>query len=490
MKDHTTATGGLGGSAARGALVTMGGQLVRFAIQVGGIFVLARILSPEDYGYVVMVTAIVGVGEIFRDFGLSSASIQSEKLTAEQRDNLFWINSGIGLALGAVVFASSWPIAGLYGQPELQGITQVLAATFLLNGLSTQHKAMLNRELRFKALAALEILAPAVALLVAIVVALAGGSYWALVSQQLALPLFTLILVAMLGKWSPGRYRRGAAMGSFIRYGANLLGVQLLTYASRNINAVIIGARFGAGEVGLYDRAFQLVVLPLNQINAPSTRVALPILSKLQHRPEEFNRFLIQGQTVMVYIVTGSFMYAIAQAGNVVAVALGDQWLEATFVFQILAVGGIAQALGYATYWAFLARGLTGSNLRFSLATRPVMIASCFIGSFWGLEGVAAAYSISLVLFWPIGLLWIKRAGDAPARAMLWNGLKPVGGFGIAAVASYWSTAFLHGHPLFLMAVGLAAFTAAIPLIALAWPGFRRDLMSMLHLRRFISRGR
>ena len=140
---------GLAGSASRGALVTLAGQAVRVVIQLAGIVVLARLLGPSDYGLVAMVTVIIGVGEVFRDFGLSSAAIQAKILTPAQKDNLFWINGGIGLLLTLLVCALASPIADFYGDPRLQPLSYALSLTFLLNGLSTQFRADLSRHLRF-----------------------------------------------------------------------------------------------------------------------------------------------------------------------------------------------------------------------------------------------------------------------------------------------------------------------------------------------------
>ncbi len=140
---------GLGARAAGGAAVTMAGQLAKMVVQFGGIILLARLLTPYDYGLMAMVTAIVGMAEILRDFGLSSAAIQAKHVSREQRDNLFWINSGIGLALAIVVFLSSSWIAHFYREPALLGISQALAVTFLFNGMTTQYRAHLSRALRF-----------------------------------------------------------------------------------------------------------------------------------------------------------------------------------------------------------------------------------------------------------------------------------------------------------------------------------------------------
>jgi len=484
-------TTGLGASASRGAAVILSGQGVRIVIQLVGIVVLARLLSPADYGLVAMVTAIIGIAEIFRDFGLSSAAIQAKTITRGQKDNLFWTNTGIGAALSLVVLACSPLIARFYGDERLGPLTATLSVVYLLNGISTQFRADLTRSMNFVRLTSAEITGQALGLAAGVTFALLGFGYWSLAAQAIALALFTQIALIILTPWFPGWVDRKASIRPFLSYGTNLLGAHLLGYASRNADSVIIGARFGAADLGLYNRAFQLMMMPLLQINAPATRVALPVLSRLQDQRERYNAYIVFGQTALLVAVSFAFALVGAQASSFIALALGDQWLAAIPTFQILLVAGFFQAAGYATYWVFLSKGLTKQNLRYALATRPAMIALLVIGSAWGVNGVAAAYALGSALTWPVGLLWIARHSDAPVREMFFNGLRTVAIFGIATVASYAATMALPPDAYLLrLGVGLAALVATLAVIALVWPRFRRDVRDLLATRRYFRRSR
>lgn len=161
-------TPSLARSAARGSLVTLVAQAVRIGTQFVSIFVLARLLDSVDYGYLAMVLAIIGVAELVRDFGLSAAAVQSRSLSNAQQSNLFWLNSLIGLVSSVLVLAVSPLIALLYGEPALTPITLALAPIFLLNGIATQFRARMNRDLRFVALAAADVLPQVAAFAVAI----------------------------------------------------------------------------------------------------------------------------------------------------------------------------------------------------------------------------------------------------------------------------------------------------------------------------------
>lgn len=470
-------SGGLGSAASRGAIVTMVGQGGRILIQFVGVVVLSRLLDPADFGLVAMVLAIVGVGEVFRDFGLTQAAVQSKTLSDQQRSNLFWLNTALGALLCVAIFACSYPIAALYGEPRLIGLAQALAFVFLLNGISTQYRAQLSRELRFLSLAVVEVAAQAFGLVLAIGVALFSGSYWALAAQQLAGAAISVVLLVAVTKWVPRLYRRGHQMGQFVRFGGFLVAAQFVTYLSKNVDSIVIGARLGPTDLGFYNRAFQILVLPLNQINAPATRVALPVLSRLQDERARFERFLLSGQTILLHLVMFIFGYAAALADPLINLVLGPGWGQSVPIFQILAISGAFQAASYATYWVFLSTGKTKSQLYWSLASRPLVIAAVLVGSIWGYVGVAWGYSLATAIVWPLGLLWISKACGAPSLKMFWNGLRGIIGYSVASVATLLvaNSLFAAWPPIVAALVGLPLFVAFLALIWLIWPGFRRD---------------
>ena len=480
-------TTGLGRTAGRGASTTLVGQLIRIGVQLGGIVVLGRLLDPSDYGLVASVAAIIGVGEVLRNFGLSSAAIAVRDLSRQQKDNLFWINSVIGLALMLLAVLCSPLIATLYGDDRLVLLTQVLAATFLLNGLATQFRADLNRNFHFKALAGSEIGAQVGGLAIGIAMALNGFGYWALAGQQISQGILTIIILVPITRWFPGGYHRKAPMRHLIMFGSNLAGTQLLGYASRNTDSIVIGATLGAGPLGLYNRAFQLLLLPLNQINGPSTRVALPVLARLQDDPPKYDRFILLGQTIMLHAVTIVLAFSCAQALPIISIALGSNWLGSAPIFQILAIAGFFEAAAYATYWVFLSKGVTKQNLYFALCTRPLLVVFVLLGSFWGVYGVAAGYSLGVALIWPIGLWWISRVTNAPARAMFLAGVRAILGYGFATGISWVAVQWIPiDLPLARVALGGVALLVAIGVVMLVWPIFRRDVRSITQARSFL----
>jgi PST family polysaccharide transporter len=469
----------------------MAAQLLRIGIQTISLIVLARLLSPSDYGYVAMVAAIAGIAELVQDAGLSHAAIQAPTLTRGQRNNLFWLNLGLGAAAATAVALLAPVVAALYQEPVLTEITRWLALVFLCGGLAGQFRASLLRDMRFTAVAAVDILAAGVGLSAAIAVAAAGGTYWALVVQQVSVGAVTCIGIWIGAGWLPGLPRRDESVRGFVSYGFHLLGAQVVNYVSMNVDTVVIGARFGAVSAGLYNRAFQMMMLPIGQLAWPAARVALPVLSRLQDDAQRFLRFLTGGQSVLLHAVMPVLLLAAVVPQQVVEILLGDGWLDLVPVFAILAVGGVFQAASFAQGWVFMATGNTRAQLRFALCTRPVVVAAVLGGSFWGPTGVAAGYSAALAVLWPVGLWWAGRAAGIPVWGVLGNAARAVVGHGMAAGVA---AGVLHrtdfDSPWMSICLGAAVMLVVLAGEVAVWRRLREDVREVVRLREFLARTR
>lgn len=470
---------GLGRRAARGAVVTLGGQAVRMVVQVGGVVVLAHLLTPHDYGLLAMVLTVVGIGELFRDFGLSSAAIQATRLTRAQRDNLFWLNTGIGAVLTVLTFAAAPLVGALFDEPEVVPVARALAFTFLLNGLATQYRADLSRHMRFGPLAVVDVAGPVTALVVAVVMALQGAGEEALVAQQLTAAAVTLVGAGIAARWIPRLPRRAPGMRGLLRFGWNLLGTQLVGYGANNADSLVIGVRFGSVSLGLYNRAFQLLMQPLTQLRAPSTTVALPVLSRLKDDPARFGEFVRRGQLALGYTLVAGLALVIAAAEPVVDLFLGPQWTGVTPILRFLAAAGMFQTLAYVGYWVYLATGLTDVLLRFTLVSATIRITCVVVGSTWGVVGVAAGYAVAPMLAWPLSLWWVSRHTPVPLGALLRGGTRVILTLGSCAAAGWWAASAPSGSWAQL-AAAVAATSACFALAWLALPAVRRDVRDVV----------
>ena len=483
-------TSTLGRRAARGAVITLSAQGLRVAVQLVGVVVLARLLSPHDYGLIAMVLALIGVGEIFRDFGLSSAAVQAASLSAAQRNTLFWINTAIGVALALAVVLFAPLIAAVYDEPELATIARSLAPVFVLNGLATQYRASLVRSLRFRALAVSDISSAVFGLLIAVVAALAGAGVAALVLQQLGQAVVLLLVVAVAARWLPGLPRRGAAVREMLGFGGHLVGSQLVGYVANNVDTVLIGVRFGAVPVGIYSRAFQLLMTPLNQVRSPLTAVALPVLSRLSSDAPRFARFVALGQLCLGYTLVAGLALAAAAAEPLTVVLLGQRWLPSADVLRLLAVAGVFQTLAFVGYWVYLAKALTRDLFRYSIVSAVIRIACLLIGSQWGIVGVAAGYAIAPAISWPLSLWWLARRSGMSTRPLYAGAARILSSAAIAGIAAWLAANAAAGFgSIVQLAIAALALTVAYTAL-LALPAIRRDARAVLGVARLLARPR
>lgn len=392
-----------------GVLSLLTGQVVRFAIQILSVVMMARLLSPKDYGLTAIVIAIISLGEVVRDFGLSTSAIQADHLSDSEKSNLFWINSAIGLSLGLLLFLLAAPIAVFYHDDRLTTIAHVLSLTFLINGLSTQYKAGLNRDMKFKALAFSDATAAMLSALLGIASAFAGLSYWAIVIQYLANYLLMFIFYVIASKWLPSLPDFATDMRRFTRFGMNLMASQILGQLARSVDTLVIGQRFSTEMLGLYNRAQQIVIMVLNQINTPSTALAIPVLSKLKHDEAEYQKFLNFGQAVLIHTVSMFFGLLALNANLVVSILLGPKWIATIPLVQILCAGAMFQVANYSSYWIFISKGLTKEQLKFTLISRPLVIAMILVGSLWSMQWVAVGYAMGLLFLWLYCFYFLKK---------------------------------------------------------------------------------
>ncbi len=474
--------GDLGGRAVRGASVTLAAQGLRFGLQLVSLTVRTRLLTPSDIGVVAMAVSIIGVADIVRDFGLGSAAIQARTLSRDERTNLFWANTALGVVAAAAAVAVAPLIVLLYGEPRLTAVIVATSAMFVLNGMATQFRADLSRSLRFSALAVAEVVGQMAALIAAITAARAGAGYWAIVVQ-----LNTVAVVTLLASWAQSRFvpslpRRGVSIRRFFRYGGGMLGTQLIAYGTRNIDNVAIGAWWGSTPLGFYSRGYQLVMMPLNQINAPLTTIALPILSRVVDDPQRYPRYLHRAQLVGCYVTAPLLAIAAGLADPMVRVLFGLGWGPVAPIFAALAVGGVFRAVAQIAYWVFLAEGLTGSQFRMYLVTRPFVVGVLLAGLPWGALGVAITASIAYVVDWLVQMWWVARVSRAPAGDLLRTAVLAVVGVGLPAGLGAVSVTRFGLPPVLQLVLGTLAGLAGIGLAAAVLPWVRRDLTLMARL--------
>ncbi|MET0671883.1 MAG: lipopolysaccharide biosynthesis protein [Microbacterium pygmaeum] len=396
-------TQNLAHKASRGVAVTMGGLWGRALLQMLSTVVLARLLTPADFGLIAMVGSIMGIAELVRDFGMTGAIIQAKNLSDRVWKSLLWVSALIGIVLSVAVALSAPLVAALYNEPRLVAITLFMAPGVFLSGLVMPLQAMATKNLRFGLLASLDISTMAAGVVAGIVAALLGAGFWSLVIMAGAQFIIRLVVLWSLvrPKWGPPRIVKET--WPLLGTGGSIFGAELLGSAEKNLDNVIIGATLGPAALGQYSRAYALFLLPLQQMNGPLGRVALPVLSALRDEGDRYRRYIRSAALVIGYLTLPTYAVAAGVAQPLVRLLLGPGWEMAATLFSLLAIAGFAQAIGRLRTWLYISLGHSHRQFVYDLVARPIVIAGFFFGIWWGgLPGLVLTYgALSLILLVP-----------------------------------------------------------------------------------------
>jgi PST family polysaccharide transporter len=378
--------------------VTASSQAAKFLLTVGSTMVLARLLTPRDFGLVAMVTTVVGFLRVFKDAGLSIATVHRQRITQAQVSNLFWINLGVSLLGGLLLVGAAWPIAAFYHNPRVVPIALLLSITFVFNGSTVQHQALLKRQMRFKALAVIEIGSLFSSIAVAITLAVLGYGYWALVWSMLSTEVAGLLLTWSISRWRPQLPTRKSGVGPLVSFGAHRTAGDLALALSRGSDNLLIGRFYGAASVGLYSRASALLLRPLEQFLNPINVVFIPALSRLQSQPKRYRSTFLR---LYEAIALASFFFTglcLALAHPITLVLLGRKWEQAAVIFAGFTLAALCLPLATTSAWLFISQGRGRDMFYTQLVNAFAIIISFLIGLPFGPVGMAMAFSASNIL--------------------------------------------------------------------------------------------
>lgn len=459
--------------------MTVAGQGIRLLLQLGGVVILSRLLSPEDFGLIAMVAVFMSLADLVRDFGLSGAALQAKSLTDQQSSNLFWASAALGVIAAGVLVAVTPLIVALYGEPRLGLIVPSLAVVVVISGFQAQVQVHLARRHKFSLLALSAVIAPAVGLAVAIVATPFG--YWALVLQPIAAALVLLGVQALSARWIPKLPRRNHQSRALFRSGGQLGSAYVLTWAAGNVDAMLAGSRWGAIELGYYNRAYQLTAMLVGGLLGPLTQVAIPMLNEASRLGKNVSRMLLRLQFVVAAPISIAMVSIAVSAPTLIPLLLGDEWVSAVGVVVILAIGECFHVLSFISYWGFLSQQLSKQLLYYNLLTKPVAVILLVVGSSWGIEGIAWAYVAGLAMSWPIGLAWLAKVSQLGGAGFLVSGMRTLGAAGAAFAFAYvaYEHWLCHLDWIGIILVGVLVSIAYIGFTAI-FRGGRGDLAGLL----------
>lgn len=422
-----------GRPAAQGALWLGAAQIVRIALTFLSTAFIARILRPDDYGVIAMVAPFFALIAMFQDFGLSTAAIQARRISAEQSSSLFWVNIVSSAFFSIIVVLVSPLIGWFYNDPRPGYAASVLGLGLLLSGLGLQHAALLNRQLRFSSLGSIEIIGLIVTYGSSMLLAVILRTYWALVLGTLAGSLAQNMLYWRLSDFRPSRPRfRG--IGSMARFGGHLTGFSLLNFCVRNLDDILVAKFAGANAAGLYDRSYRLMMMPIQNINGPVTRIIQPILARLQDEPERYRRIYGMAMRGVMLAIAPGVAVSAALSERLMPWLLGPQWKDAGPIFFWLGLTGLIQPIANLTGLLFITTGRGASLMRWGAVSAIITIIAFAFGIQWGALGVAKALFISALLRLPLLYSWSTSQTSVRARDLYGAQVEPLIGAGVVAI--------------------------------------------------------
>ena len=410
----------------KGGISTMSAKVVQFILSTGGTVVLARLLTPTDYGLFGMVMIIFSFAHMFMISGLSMATIQKANISRAQISTLFWINSGIGAFLGLCFITSSPFVASFFGQPELKSVTAVLSLVFIFGSIKIQHEALLRRHMQFGALAIIIILSEIISLITTIILALSGWRYWALVLGKVISTLSYTLLTFLFLPWIPGKIGRGTGVRSMLRFGGNLTIAGFTRYLTGNFDKLLIGKFLGADSLGIYGKAYRILLLPVSEIRMPMTNLAMPALSALKNEPNRYIKYFQRFLDILATITIPITLYCAIEAEFIISLLLGHQWMAVVPVFRILAIAGIIIPISQTQAIVLLSLGFDNKYLFYYIVNTLITLIAISIGLLFGITGIAIAFVISNYLILIPSMVYCFHGTPITIRLFLKTTIRPI----------------------------------------------------------------
>lgn len=384
-----------------GATWSAGGQLIRQLLNLVGLAVLARLLAPDDFGLVAMLMVFTGFAQMLSELGVESALVQRRTVTRMDLDSAFWVNSAVstGIALGLI--ALSGPIAQFYGQPKLGGLICLAALAFPFGGVGSVARAVHARAFRWRFIVLVEVGALAIGTLISVGLATLGWGASALVLQRVATAALSSVFIWAAVGWRPSLRVSRQSCAEIWAYSRGLLGFTTLNYWARNADNLLVGKFLGVTALGLYERSYMVVLIPVTQMAGVLNRVMFNSLSRVQDDLALFRQMYLRAVGIIAFFTFPSMVGLLLLSRELVLTLFGEQWLSIVPTIRIFAMVGLVQSIGYTVGWIYLARAETKRYFIWGLVSTGVTLASIGIGLTTGtIDGLAKCY-----LFSSVGLL-------------------------------------------------------------------------------------
>ncbi|MDH7482325.1 MAG: MOP flippase family protein [Armatimonadota bacterium] len=382
----------------RGIGWSVAGQAGNQVLAALTMIVLARLLSPREFGLLAMVVVITSFANIFAEMGLGSALVQKQDIRQEHLSSVFWLNVIAGLILTSAFIICSPLISNFYGEQILRPLTLLISANFAIGSLSIVQRTNFVKTLDFRRLFVADITAVVVSSVVAITMAYAGAGVWSLAAQSVVLTSVTAAMLWLMSAWRPSLIFRWNAIRDLLGFGANLLGTDVLNYWVRNIDYLLIGRFIGSNPLGIYKNAYQVMLFPLTNVSRVISRVMFPALSIIQNEKARVRNIYLQ-VTRTIALITFPMMAGLFVAVEPLVLAVfGAKWSGMIPLLRVFSIVGLMQSIGTLNGNLYLSQGRADLQFKVSLFVKATAVLGIVIGLRWGIMGVAIGYAVASLL--------------------------------------------------------------------------------------------
>jgi PST family polysaccharide transporter len=465
----------------RAALLTGTAGFADFSLRIGSTAVLARLLAPEHFGLIMMVTAVTAVADQVREMGLSTATVQSPDITHERATNLFWLSTGIGVAIAVLICATAPLLAFYYHEQRLIAITCALSATFVFGGLMTQHQALLTRQLKLGHTSTIRFTSSLVSTAVAIALAISGFEFWSLVWREVLRGAVMTAGMWLCFPWCPGLPRRHTSIRDLLRFGADLTGANILSSLSSSADRLLLGRFWGASAVALYRQAYQLLLTPMDQLLSPLFQVSQPSLSLIQNQAPRYRRYFLKLITAVCVVTMPASIFIAVYSTEITRLLLGPKWLDCAPVLLLLSLATFIRQPVSFTGLALLTRGKSRVYLYLTTAQQIAFLGALAVGVAWGPKGVALG-EIAVTYLMIAPALYFTLAGSPVGLRDVLAIYGRVGGISLAMGAGLLLYRLVEIHATLPFRLASAAAISALLFLGLwlALPIGRREFSELL----------
>jgi PST family polysaccharide transporter len=446
--------------AASSAVFLGASQIIRLVLTTLSTIVISRLLSPGDYGVIAMAAPVTGFILMFQDLGLSSATIQKRTISDRESNALFWINVYASLAISVALVLIA-PLAGwFYHDVRAAYVVAASAAAVLVTGPSMQQSALLNRNMRFAALSTIDVVNAFATFCASALAAYFLRSYWALVAGALVGALIQTAMIWAMSPWRPSGRPSFTGLRELVRFGGHVTGFNVVNYLVRNADNVMIAKFVGTSALGLYDRSYKLMTLPLQTLNGPVSRLLVPALSRLQDDPERYRRTFLFALRALMLASVPAIAVATACSNQLMPFLLGARWAGAGPIFFWLGLAALPQPLSNLTGVLFVSSGSTKTFMQWGVFSAVVTLAGFAVGLRWGAIGVAMSLFFTIVARVPILFAVCVRGTSVKQGDLYACMLEALAGAAIAAVITVALGRWLTIAPVLCLALPLSYLCA------------------------------